>query len=109
MSKPKYEIRPSGVWAGNRPMYDIISNGRCRITNFDRCRKSRYAEAVKIYNGKHNGRILTIRQDAPYSFDGKTVKDCNSMEPCNSLWAPDGCGDLSDFWRILEDLKAKQS
>ena len=61
---------------------------------------------MRIYNRAHKKRILTIRKVAPYCTNGKDIKDINSDRPYNSLWAPENVGDLSDFWRIYESLKA---
>ena len=100
MSRPKYTVRKG--YCG----YEIHQNGRFCLTNFSREYLSRYQKAVRIYNRAHNERILTIRKVAPYCNNGKDVKDNNSFKPCNSLWAPENVGNLSDFWRIYESLKA---
>lgn len=99
--KREYKIRPS--YNGH---YDILSGGLRRISNFDRARKKLLSLAALIYNIEHNDAILIVRNDAPYSVDGKAIRDCNSGSPHCSLWGPDDHRDLSDFWAIYEELKS---
>lgn len=62
------------------------------LTNFDKNKRGRYEEAIRIYGGDN----LYIRDEA-YCRDGRLGKDMNAL-------MFKYCEELGEFWRIFESI-----